>query len=152
MMTSVSGHGVREALLQHLPHLEMGMKVDNRRNELHHPLLRILAFEVCGLPQALGEASDSSYALLRYPITGIAGCCACAASGHDAAAPPSSVMNSRRLVSDMGSSSRSGDGPYGQSTTHLACRGPGRQVHGADLNWSESGFVQLKAHASAVTV
>ena len=56
-------------------------------------------------------------------------------------------MNSRRLVSSMGSSSRSGDGPYGQSTTHLACRGPGRQVHGADLNWSESGFVQLKAPA-----
>jgi hypothetical protein len=29
-------------------------------------------------------------------MTGIAGCCARAASGH-AAAPPSSVMNSRRL-------------------------------------------------------
>jgi hypothetical protein len=36
--------------------------------------------------------------LLRYPITGIAGCCAPAASGHVAAAPPSSVMNSRRLI------------------------------------------------------
>jgi hypothetical protein len=33
----------------------------------------------------------------RYPITGIVGCCARAASGH-AAAPPSSVMNSRRLM------------------------------------------------------
>jgi hypothetical protein len=32
-----------------------------------------------------------------YPITGIAGCCACAASGH-AAAAPSSVMNSRRFI------------------------------------------------------
>ena len=32
----------------------------------------------------------------RNPITGIAGCCARAASGHAAAAPPSSVMNSRR--------------------------------------------------------
>jgi len=31
------------------------------------------------------------------PITGIA-CCARAASGHTAAAPPSSVMNSRRLL------------------------------------------------------
>ena len=30
---------------------------------------------------------------LRNPITGIAGCCARAASGHAAAAPPSSVMN-----------------------------------------------------------
>ena len=35
---------------------------------------------------------------LRNPITGIAGCCARAASGHAAAAPPSSVMNSRRFI------------------------------------------------------
>src|SRR5262249_25798514 len=35
--------------------------------------------------------------LLRYPTTGITDCCARAASGH-AAAPPSNVMNSRRLV------------------------------------------------------
>jgi hypothetical protein len=33
----------------------------------------------------------------RNPITGIVGCCARAARGH-AAAPPSSVMNSRRLI------------------------------------------------------
>jgi hypothetical protein len=33
---------------------------------------------------------------LTNPTTGIAGCCARAASGH-AAAPPISVMNSRRL-------------------------------------------------------
>src|SRR5262249_42748429 len=32
------------------------------------------------------------------PITGIAGCCPRAASGHDTAAPPTSVMNSRRLI------------------------------------------------------
>src|SRR5215472_4981182 len=31
-------------------------------------------------------------------MTGIAGCCARAASGHVAAAPPSSVMNSRRAI------------------------------------------------------
>ena len=35
--------------------------------------------------------------LLRNPTTGIAACCARAASGH-AAAPPRSVMNSRRLT------------------------------------------------------
>src|SRR5262249_49316705 len=35
--------------------------------------------------------------LPRNPITGIAACCALAASGH-ATAPPSSVMNSRRLI------------------------------------------------------
>src|SRR5215831_2546319 len=38
----------------------------------------------------------------RSPTTGIVGCCACAASGHAAAAPPSSVMNSRRFMSSMG--------------------------------------------------
>jgi len=32
------------------------------------------------------------------PITGIAACCARAASGHETAAPPSSVMNSRRFT------------------------------------------------------
>src|SRR5215831_5337440 len=39
----------------------------------------------------------SSDVLLRNPTTGSAGCCARAASGH-AAAPPTSVMNSRRLI------------------------------------------------------
>jgi hypothetical protein len=34
----------------------------------------------------------------RNPTTGIAGCCPRAVSGH-AAAPPRSVMNSRRLIS-----------------------------------------------------
>ena len=38
---------------------------------------------------------------MRNPITGIAGCCARAASGHAAAAPPSSVMNSRRLIDHL---------------------------------------------------
>src|SRR5262245_25565408 len=33
---------------------------------------------------------------LRNPITGIADCCACAASGHAVAAPPSAASNSRR--------------------------------------------------------
>jgi hypothetical protein len=39
---------------------------------------------------------------LRSPTTGIAGCCARAASGHAAAAPPSSVMNARRLTPLIG--------------------------------------------------
>src|ERR1700730_16382445 len=34
----------------------------------------------------------------RYPTTGIAGCCARAASGHTAAEPPSAAMNSRLLM------------------------------------------------------
>jgi hypothetical protein len=33
---------------------------------------------------------------LMNAITGIAGCCARAASGHAAAAPPSAAINSRR--------------------------------------------------------
>ena len=36
---------------------------------------------------------------LRNPTTGIAACCARAATGQAAAAPPSNVMNSRRLIS-----------------------------------------------------
>ena len=44
--------------------------------------------------------------LLRYLITGIAGRSARAAIGHPAAAPPSSVMNSRRLMPNMGAPSQ----------------------------------------------
>jgi len=40
--------------------------------------------------------------MLKKPTTGIADCCARAASGHAAAAPHSSVMNSRRLMPDIG--------------------------------------------------
>src|SRR6266581_2248013 len=36
--------------------------------------------------------------LLRKPTTGIARCCACAASDHAAEAPPRNTMNSRRLI------------------------------------------------------
>src|SRR4051794_23962075 len=39
---------------------------------------------------------------LTNPTTGIAGCCARAPTGHAAAAPPSSVRNSRRLMPIMG--------------------------------------------------
>jgi hypothetical protein len=37
----------------------------------------------------------------RSPISGIAGCCARAVSGHAAAAPPRRVMNARRLTLDL---------------------------------------------------
>jgi hypothetical protein len=37
---------------------------------------------------------------LRYPITGIAGCCARTAIGH-AAAPLTNVMNSRRFIRQL---------------------------------------------------
>src|SRR5215472_11775322 len=45
-----------------------------------------------------GETSVGPYRLLRNPITGIAPCCPRAASGHVAAALPSSVMNLRRII------------------------------------------------------
>jgi hypothetical protein len=41
------------------------------------------------------RANGAGDTLLRNPITGIAVCCARAASGHNAA-PPNSVMKSRR--------------------------------------------------------
>jgi hypothetical protein len=47
---------------------------------------------------ATGCAKPTSVVLLRKPITGIAGCCARAASGHATAAPPRSVMKSRRFT------------------------------------------------------
>ena len=61
----------------------------------------VLALDEAGFLQALAERRHDvrvrrAIVPLRNPITGIAGCCARAASGHAAAAPPSSVMNSRR--------------------------------------------------------
>jgi hypothetical protein len=57
---------------------------------------------MCRAEFSAGKGAESSFfpiksAFLAYqpPITGIAGCCPCAASGHVAAAPPSSDMNSR---------------------------------------------------------
>jgi hypothetical protein len=43
---------------------------------------------------------DSKEAPLRIPITGTAGCCARATTGH-AAAPPIPAMNSRRRIHDL---------------------------------------------------
>jgi hypothetical protein len=45
------------------------------------------------------EFSDAFFQCAAYRITGIAACCARAVSGH-AAAPPSSVMNSRRFTAE----------------------------------------------------
>src|SRR5580704_17185516 len=43
-------------------------------------------------------AKPSGVPSARNPTSGIAGCCAYAAIGHVAAAPPKSAMNSRRLI------------------------------------------------------
>ena len=44
------------------------------------------------------EARTVINARIAYPITGIAGCCARAASGHAAVAPTIPLMNSRRRI------------------------------------------------------
>jgi hypothetical protein len=51
------------------------------------PLAGLVIWPCCPLSHYPGE----------YPITGTAGCCARAASGHAAAAPPSSIVNARRF-------------------------------------------------------
>src|SRR5262245_16127601 len=51
----------------------------------------------------MSGVSMSGERLLSSPITGNARCCALAANGNAAAAPPSSEMNWRRLTSSMGS-------------------------------------------------
>ena len=76
---------------------------------------------------------------------GIAGCCAWMVSGH-AAAPPSSVMHSRRLMSDMGFSPTArrratgepGGDPRSRFAATLSLTRSDRHVLGADLNRSDS--------------
>ena len=64
----------------------------------------VMALDKAGLAQTFAERrhviAKARRPVRRNPITGIAGCCARAASGHAAAAPPSSVMNSRRSSFD----------------------------------------------------
>src|SRR5262249_39831082 len=83
----------------------------------------------------------------RNPITGIAVCCARAARGHAAVAPPSSVMNSRRLMTNIGlpptrhtppGVTTSGRGPLRSIRRTLSLPQNGRQVLETDLNCSES--------------
>jgi hypothetical protein len=57
----------------------------------HVPSFLLVVTRTAGLLSIEGLAP-------KNPMVGIfAGCCARAASGHAAAAPPSSVMNARRL-------------------------------------------------------
>jgi hypothetical protein len=80
-------------------------------------------------PSASSAASGISTPIRRAPSL----CCARAASGH-AAAPPMSVMNWRRLMSNMAFP------PRGRRSLYRTLSMPqyGRQVFGADLNRSES--------------
>jgi hypothetical protein len=62
--------------------------------------------------------------------------CARASSGHAAAAPPRSVMNSRRLTLNIGGVLP----PWRRRSVYRTLNLPhdGRQVLGTDLNYSES--------------
>src|SRR5262249_5912289 len=90
----------------------------------------------------------------KMPITGIGGCCAAVATGQ-AAAPLSSVMNSRRLMSGMGTSSpicyQAADGPARSAFRHLSLPQRGRLVLGVDLNRSESRQWPAAQRASSQT-
>jgi hypothetical protein len=121
----------------------------------------VLAFGVSRLLQtprnAASDVADSpGDLLLRNPITGIAGCCARAGSGQAAAAPPSSVMNWRRLMSGMGSPPEPAVPAY--RTLRMPRKRP--EVLGVDLNRSESpskdstrgGLLHCGISAELVTV
>ena len=71
----------------------------------HIPTLDIAGFIQAPPKGDNRAASDCCNPAERNPITGIAACCACAAIGPAAAAPPSNAINSRRLTSGMGSPS-----------------------------------------------
>jgi hypothetical protein len=47
------------------------------------------------VPASSGERA------LKYPITGLAACCARTENGQAAVAPPSNLMNSRRLIAAL---------------------------------------------------
>src|SRR5712671_2190406 len=89
-----------------------------------------------------GELDD------RYPIrAGFARRCARAASGQAVAAPPISDMNSRRLMPNIGRSSRLG---AWSACRTLNLRQSDQQVLGIDLNCSESTEALL-AHVLPVS-
>ena len=64
----------------------------------------VLSLDIAGFAQSLAERghkrcrSGRASRVLRKPITGIAFCCARAASGHPPIAPASKIMKSRRLM------------------------------------------------------
>src|SRR5262249_55207228 len=91
---------------RYLPANQFGRQ---RRQPLELPLSpaifdrHVLALDIAAVLEALAECAHTVRKRVgdvppRNPITGMAGCCARAASGHAAAAPPSSVMNVRRFT------------------------------------------------------
>jgi hypothetical protein len=62
----------------------------------------ISSLDIAKFAQSFAELIGEGFCVLIFqdkaPMRGIFDCCARAASGHAAAAPPSSVMNSRRFI------------------------------------------------------
>ena len=91
---------------------------------------------------ACPSASFSAYAISTPIRRTRSACCARAASGHAAAVPPSSVMNSRRLTSSIGLPPTCRVVPLTQSVCRmLSLLQGGWKVLGLDLNRSESNRV-----------
>ena len=61
-------------------------------------MLRRLQMRGAARPGSYQNQEKGAAMGLTNPITGIAGCCARAASGHAAAALPTRLMKSRRLM------------------------------------------------------
>jgi hypothetical protein len=78
----------------------MGIFIRVDGNPAQRRLIPMLAIRITGNQLRAGRAfaGVSMDEALRYPITGIAGCCARAANGHAAAAPPSVAKNFRRSM------------------------------------------------------
>ena len=64
------------------------------------PSIKPLSLSPWLKPTKRTSFDDPGDPLLRNPITGIAGCCARAASGRAATVPPRIVMNARRFIAD----------------------------------------------------
>src|SRR5262249_28518647 len=93
----------------------------------------VLSFDIAGIFQTLAKCAQVISPSVRrcdVPITGMVACCARAASGHAAAAPPSSVMNSRRLRSSMGSSPEPAVPAYRRLRMHRKRESPWSTVIG----------------------
>jgi hypothetical protein len=71
-----------------------------RHRHSTHAFFSIKSLRQGTVAQAATQRVLADWAL-RNPITGIAGCCARAVSGHAAAAPPSPAMSSRRRISRL---------------------------------------------------
>src|SRR5262245_56286789 len=104
----------------------------------------------CSNAATRGAASGSFSAIaIRTPIRCIRSAgCARTASGHATAAPPSSVMQSRRLRSSMGSPPE----PAGTAYRILRLPWKQRQVLGLELNCSESRPLMRLAEDQGATL